>query len=637
MDEPDDWGSRVGELTLQDYFAIFLRRKWLMVAIFAASLIGVTAWNLLAPPTYESTATILLRTNNNEQLFPSVPNAQRSDFNRRVPAEFEFASTTAFARAADEATPAGVTVAPRIDGETPNNNANNNTLSTLDFVARSEDPDLARQGADAWAQTYLDVRRRTAIDRIAISILDTETQISELEVQKAEILEPLAPIEAALQTETDSDTISRLTTQRLSLSQSLEDELLPITIQLRDLSQNLARLRIAESLVVRDNVSELLSQEATDGRRVAPNAVRNTALAAVLGMLLAAGAALIAESLTATIRTSDDLTRLAPTIPVLAQIPDLPKDTSAHEMAYRNGSVYAEAVERLVSAVLYQRVGRPGDRMKVLVTSALPGEGKTTVAANLSRRLSLTSVRTLVVDADLRRPKLHNELGMPRSTGLSELLARGVALEQHFVPLPTGSNVRILSAGSSTDQAATLLRQRFRPAIERLPMSYDLLVVDAPPVLAVTDAEVLVDTVDVVLLVVRANATKTSQLTQAIRQLTTLGATVAGFVLIGVRDDDTTGYSYAYGAPAATATATAPGSETIDVRSRSANGASAAQRKGAQRAAQSPAQATSAQRTSAQRTSAQPAARTSSKATAGDAASSTTRRRQRRAQRKSKA
>jgi len=598
MDESDDWGGRVGELTLQDYFAIFLRRKWLVVAIVAASLIGVTAWNLLATPTYESTASILLRTNNNEQLFPSVPNAQRTDFNRRVVAEFDFTSTTAFARTANEATPDDVTVVPRIDSDAVNNNANNST-STLEFVARANDAELARLGAAAWADTYLEVRRSTAVDRIAFSILDTETQIGALELQKAEILEPLAPIEAALQTETDSDTISRLTTQRLSLTQSLEDELLPVTIQLRDLSQNLARLRIAESLVARDNISELLSQEAAEGRQVAPNRVRNTALAGVLGVLLAAGAALIAESLTATIRSSEDLSRLAPTIPVLAQIPDLPKDTSAHELAYRNGSVYAEAVERLVSAVLYQRVGRPGDRMKILVTSALPGEGKTTVAANLARRLSLTAVRTLVVDADLRRPKLHNELGIPRQAGLSELLARGVALEQHFIPLPSGSNVRILGAGSSTDQAATLLRQQFRPAIERLPMSYELLIVDAPPVLAVTDAEVLVDTVDVVLLVVRANSTKTSQLTQAIRQLTALGATVAGFVLVGVRDEDTANYSYAYAGPE-TAAMSASGSESnglpASTQTRSTT-AAPTQRNGSERSTRRPtAQAAQASR-----------------------------------------
>ena len=539
MDGPDEQLTRTGELTLQDYLAIFLRRRWLVLTVFAATLAAITIYNVAATPTYESTSSVLLRTTNNEQLFPAVPQAQRNDFLRKEAAEFEYASSSLFERAAMTTTPAGTTVEPRIDDE--------NQTSLLEFVARSSDPDDARAGAAAWVSTYLELRRATAIDRIAVSVLDTESQIAELEVQKAAILEPLAPIEEALQAETDPDTISRLTTQRLSLTQALEDELLPVDIQLRELSQNLARLRIAEGLVEREGVSEQLSTEASPAQRVAPQMARNTALAAVLGSLLAAGAALIAESLTATIRSAGDLRRLAPTVPVLAQIPDLPKDTSAHELAYRNGSHYAEEIERLISAVLYQRVGRPGNRMKVLVTSALPGEGKTTVAANLARRLSLTQVRTLIVDADLRRPKLHNELGLPRSAGLSELLASRTNLASHFVPLPSGGNVRVLGAGAGTDRAASLLRQTFRPAIERLPLDYELLIVDAPPVLAVTDAEVLVDAVDTVLLVVRAHNTKTGQITQAIRQLATLGASLGGFVLVGVRDEETTSYSYSYG------------------------------------------------------------------------------------------
>ncbi|MEM7095140.1 MAG: P-loop NTPase [Actinomycetota bacterium] len=556
MTQVDEWDGQRGELTLQDYLSIFQRRRWTMLAILVIALVGAGVWNVVQSPTYESVASVLLRTNNNEQLFPAVPNSLRSEFTRRADAELDFANATVFQREAEAASPAGASVEPRIDED-------DNQPGSLEFVSRASDPLIAQQGAAGWARTYIDRRLETARDRLDVAVLDIEVQVTELEGEKAELQAPLQPIEDALQSETDPDTISRLTTQRLSLNEAIEDDLLPITIQLRELNQSLARLSISAGILDRAGVSEMLSTEAPLGVKVAPSVVRNMLLAGALGILAAAGAALLAETLTSSIRNGADLERVAPTIPVLAQLPELPKDRTSHQMAFESGSGYAEATERLLSALLFQRVGRPGDRMRVLVTSALPGDGKTTVVANLARRLALTRVNAVFLDADLRRPKLHAELGVQRSVGLSEVLRKGASLERYLHPLWSTSNLRFITAGQSTDRAATILRERFGPAIDQLPLDYDLMIVDAPPVLAVTDAEVLVDAVDAALLVVRAHRTKSAEVTQAIRQLSALGSPIAGMVLVGVRDADAPAYGYGYGSGTADGPRAADPSPTV--------------------------------------------------------------------------
>jgi len=530
------------ELSLRDYAAILVRHRWLFAAVFLTSLAAVVAWTAASPTEYQSTATVVLRTNNNQQLFPSVGPSQRSQFVRSPAAELEYARSTFFGAQAAQRSPALATVAPRYD------EGDLNQSSQLSFVGTAGDPFEAQDAASAWAELYLELRAENQAGEIRATIEGVEALVADLEIEKDELLEPLKPIEDALLQETDSDTISRLTTQRLSLRQSLEDELLPITLQLRTLSQDLSNLRIAAGYVDRPDISARISIEAMPGRKVAPQVARNLALAPILGLMLATGAALLNESFRGVINNAGDITSIAPGVPILTQIPEFPRRIEEPlDLAANPGTPYAQAFERVVSSLLYERLLGPKKQMSVLVTSSVSGEGKTTVASHLALRLDATPATTILLDGDLRRPDVHQTFGQPQAKrGLSHLLQERASLVTHLHPIARAKRVRALFAGAATDNAAALLRQAFPAAVESLRGEYDLLIVDAPPVLAVTDAEVMAHSVDGVIVVVRAGKTSRAQLSETIRKLSGVDAHLIGFVLVAVKASAGYGYNYSY-------------------------------------------------------------------------------------------
>jgi len=499
-----------------------------MAAAFALVLALVAAWTAVTPSKYESVASVVLRTNNNQQLFPSVGSSQRSQFIRQPLAELEYTRATVFAREANLLTPPGSSVTARYD------EGDRSRSSELRFVAVAGDPTTSQAAAKAWADYYLQARSDVDVDEVSATITSLEAQIATLELEKDALLLPIKPIDDALLAETNSDAISRLTTQRLSLRQSLEDDLLPISLQLRTLSQDLSNLRIAAGYVGRADNSARMSVEAAPGRKVAPLPARNFMLGSALGFMIAAAAALVRESFRATINGAEDLEAIAPGIPILARVPAFPKgNDNPRALAAEAGSTYAQSLERIVSSLLYRQALAGGERSSVLFTSAIPGEGKTTVVSHLAERIGKTETSCIVIDADLRRPDMHLSLGMKqRVPGLSHLLVARQSLAPHLVPMKSAPHVRVLTAGAATDDAASLLRQSFTAALDSLPTDHELLLVDAPPVLAVTDAEIMSRSVDGVVIVVRPGKTKRGQVAETVQKLTAAQATILGFVVV---------------------------------------------------------------------------------------------------------
>ena len=519
------------ELSLRDYIAILQRHKLIAISVFFLPIIAALVWTLLTPAVYESQATVVLRTNNNQQLFPSVGSSQRSQFVRQPAAELEYTRSTVFSSQANERVPGDASVQVIYDA------GDQNRSSELQFRARSGEQATAQNAADAWAQYYVTARSQNDIDEVAATIQGLEAQIEQLEVEKDELLAPIKPIDDALLTETDSDTISRLTTQRLSLRQSLEDDLLPVTIQLRTLSQDLSTLKIATGYVNRPDNSARISVEAGPARKVAPRLDRNLALAAVLGALAAAGAVLVRENYRGVVNSPADVEALAPGIPILARVPAFPKGHGDPRLlAAQAGTTYAQSLERIISSLLYRHTISGDVRTSVLFTSAIPGEGKTTVVSHVAQRIGATDTPSIVIDADLRRPDLHLSLGIKQKVpGLSHLLLSRESLARHLVRLRSAPNVRVLTAGAATDDAASLLRQSFEESMETLPADHDLLLIDAPPVLAVTDAEIMSRSVDGVVVVVRPGKTTKSQFSETLQKLTSAQATIVGIVIVAAK------------------------------------------------------------------------------------------------------
>ena len=177
-----------------------------------------------------------------------------------------------------------------------------------------------------------------------------------------------------------------------------------------------------------------------------------------------------------------------------------------------------------------------GEALKTLVvTSAVPGEGKTLTAANLAVTLAYDGLKVLLIDCDIRRPRVHGLFRLPRAPGLMELLTASAnpgnppprAIRETSV-----ARLSVLPCGALPMNAANLLSStRMRVLLQELQEQYDIIVLDTPPVLATADAGIVASLTDGVLLVVRAGATDRNAAQRAYQQLANVGGRVVGTVL----------------------------------------------------------------------------------------------------------
>lgn len=546
-------GPSAGDLSIRGYLTL-LRRRWMLIAAILGVLLTVTLlYSLLASPTYEATASVVLRTESNQQVFPAVGASQAGSFVRQPESELEFADSDEFQARLAAITPDGVVVDPNYsDADVVAIGARRSNL--LDFTARSSDADLAVEGANLWARSYVETRHQLALDEITTTIETTTEIIERLDDQKAAVLEPLAPLDDAIADATDPDVISRLTTQRLSLQQTLTADTGPIDAQLRVLRDDLAALRISAGFLDRDDISAKVNDEAESARKVGPLLGRNLALATVIGLILALGAAPIWDSLQTKLSTAEDVEKAAGGIPVLAELPVL-VDEGLHpaEPALEFGTPYVESLERLVTAVGLLQMS--GDGRRILITSPMPGEGKTTVVAHLALRLSMAGIKTVVVDGDLRRPNLHNLLGLENNTGgLRDVLSGHSDPKTALVRPSPAIDLDVLLAGPPTIAPASLLRSpTTNDLLNYLATINEVVLVDSPPTLPVTDSQALAArAVDHVIVVVQAGKSTRPELAETLERLSAVGKRPAGIVLTrSTRSTAHYGYSYQHGGGAA--------------------------------------------------------------------------------------
>jgi capsular exopolysaccharide synthesis family protein len=210
---------------------------------------------------------------------------------------------------------------------------------------------------------------------------------------------------------------------------------------------------------------------------------------------------------------------------------------------------------------LVQALDAPMQRRVILITSALAGDGKTISALQLGRTAAGNGRRVLLIDADLRRRGLSAQLGLAKSAGLSDALARGVPHAEvviHQLDWPDGSGADVVAAGvANIDAAEALSTSTFSTWLDRLASDYDVVLIDSPPII-VPDAIVLSQLVHGVVVVVRAATTTSVALRSAIDELAQVNAPLVGVVLNDVdfsrpeRYDAAAAYfgsSYSYTAP----------------------------------------------------------------------------------------
>ena len=291
-----------------------------------------------------------------------------------------------------------------------------------------------------------------------------------------------------------------------------------------------------------------------------PNVPRNLAFALALGFSSGIGLAFLLEGLDNTVRTPEQAQAIS-ALPSLGMIPfgsrtgldgeaaprlSVATSREAVELVTqaRPQSQMAEAYRALRTSLLLTSSGGPPK--VILITSALPQEGKSTTSINTAIVLAQKGARVLLVDADLRRPSIHKSFGLGPRAGLSNVLTGNMNLQQATVRSPILPTLFILPAGTPPPNPAELLASsNMADVIAELSEQYDHIVIDTPPTLSVTDAVSMSTRADAVVLVIRSGQTTKQALRRARDLLTQVNARVCG-VLLNAVDLNSPDYYYYY-------------------------------------------------------------------------------------------
>jgi len=265
---------------------------------------------------------------------------------------------------------------------------------------------------------------------------------------------------------------------------------------------------------------------------IRPRILSNTLLAAVLGALSGVGLAFLLEYLDDTVKSPDDLkaTGLG-VIGVVQRVHSNGKQAESRIFAVSQPtSLAAEAYRTLRTNLQFSSLDRP--LRSLVVTSAVATEGKTTTAANLAVVMAQAGNRIVLVDGDLRRPSAHKLFNLSSRVGLTDALVEDPQALDGYLQESGIENLRVLAAGPIPPNPQELLgSQRMKELLRRLEEEADIVVLDTPPILAVSDANVLAARASGVLVVVNAGQTRRAAVRQAVEGLRKVGANVLGCVL----------------------------------------------------------------------------------------------------------
>lgn len=281
---------------------------------------------------------------------------------------------------------------------------------------------------------------------------------------------------------------------------------------------------------------------------VSPRPVRNLGLALVLGLLLGIGLAVLRETLDNTVKNPDDISAAAGTATLGAIAYDSTAAKRPLIVSDSPRSVRSEAFRQLRTNLQFVQVDGP--LRSLVFTSSVPKEGKSTTACNLAITMGQAGLRVCLVEGDLRRPRIADYLGVEGAVGMTDVLIGRVRLEDALQSWGDGT-LEVLPSGPLPPNPSELLSSRgMGELMKTLEKRFDLVLVDAPPLLPVTDGAILATLTDGAVLCVRAGSTRTEQLAQAAQALRAVEAKILGVVLTMVPTkgpDAYQGYGYGYG------------------------------------------------------------------------------------------
>lgn len=515
---------------LPRYLRMLRRWAWLLVLCPAAAVLGAAVVTAAVPSVYEARVSVLVKpaqplsftdpgvigltadqiSGTYAQLMTQRPILEQviKDLNLRV-------SSDELARQ--------VKVTPQA------------STSIISVAVNSTSPRLARDVAnrlvgDFIAQTKLIQQQQS--DQYTGRI---RTQIQQLE-------------QSIAQDQSSIDALSRagvLTSQQQTELITLQQQLSAERSQYSTLVSGLSDIE-AQTARTADNLV-IVSPAVQPDRPVAPRPLLNVALALAGGLALAIGAILVLERLDQSVKSDDQLTERTGLV-ALGHIAFTPTGRGRREdlvVLSDARSPVAEAYRELRTNLLFSSLDK--EIRTVVVTSSVPSEGKSRTAANLAVVLAQAGHATLLVDADFRRPSQHRIFGRVRNVGLANLMLRDLPESEALWPIEPVPSLTLLASGPIPPNPSELLGSaQLRSLLATFRDRYRYIVIDTPPVNAVTDPTVLAANADATVLVIEQGSTTYPAVLRASHALERVGANLVGAVVNKLRSESPGYYHYYY-------------------------------------------------------------------------------------------
>jgi len=415
----------------------------------------------------------------------------------------------------------------------------------LSISVQNANPVLAADIANAIAAVFTDRIRDLQEQRYSSAREGLALRVSEMEKKVSETSSAIAAERQALGITTDTTTPGNNT---VSIPESpqllqLESRLTEYQRLYSELVTNFEQVRLAEA---QTSTNVFVSEPASVPRvPISPNTARSTMLAGVVGIMLAVGVVFAVEYLDDSIKNPEDVRRRF-SLPVLGVIPHHSQAAGKPISLSEPRSPVVEAFRTLRTNITFAGVDTPLRR--IVVTSSVPQEGKTTISSNLAVVLAQGDKKAALIDADLRRPQVHQKFGLSNRAGLTNLFMRSVDAMTGILQTTEMTNLSIITSGILPPNPSELLTsKKMGQILDRLNQDHDIIIIDTPPVLTVTDAAAMSPSMDGVILVAKPGVTKLSAMAQTIEQLRAVGANILGVVMNDVKPSSRKyGYYYSH-------------------------------------------------------------------------------------------
>ena len=507
------------EFDVRTYLATLRRHLFLIVGAAAVVVASTLFFSSLGTKVYRASSTILLKPTLTDTLIDQ--NGAKS--------------TTDLATAVRliNSRPVRQLVAKELGSDLPPvRAASAGGTSVLELSVVSSDPRLAAAVADSYATNFIEFRRQQDIDDLTAVSTKYREQIIGIQQQINKINDQIA---AAGPTAVPQPALTKR-----------RDEL---STQINGLQNQVDQLQLDASL--RSGGAQLVSTASIPTAPIGPKASRTTALALGVGLLYGLVLAFGVEYFDDRVRSKDRLEQVTNGLPMMGLIPAVPdwKDHSRTRLVTVEAprSQIAEAYRSLRTSVQFLSIQYPVSI--VHVTSAEPGEGKSTTVANLGISLADSGLRVILVDCDLRRSRLHRFFDLPNDVGFCSAVRGEATLLEAMQPLDPEryGRLAVLTSGPTPTNPSELIgAPRVKLLLDQMTELADIVILDSAPVVPVTDGLVLSAYADATILVARAGVTSGRSLSRATELLQQVGARVVGTVLNAAEPDPGSYGSYRY-------------------------------------------------------------------------------------------